>query len=79
MSLAMQSPITSSDSKKPHWLCKICTCLIISQVPPRRDFIYVTLVYEDGQHLAAHCVILAATSYSLRIILIKNSHHHPLL
>ena len=60
-------------------LCKMCTLLIITQVPLRRDFTDVTLVSEDGQHPAAHSVILAASIPRMRDIIIRNIHHHPLL
>ena len=47
-----------SDSWKSRGLCKMCTLLIITQVPLRRYFTDVTLVSEDGRHPAAHTVIL---------------------
>ena len=49
-------------------------CIICIQ-PPRVDFTDVTLVYEDGQHQAAHSVILAATSPRARTMLIKKIHN----
>ena len=43
------------------------------------DFTDVTLVSEDGQHQAAHSVILAATSPRVRTMLIKKIHNYPLI
>ena len=43
------------------------------------DFTDVTLVAEDGQQLAAHRVILAASSSFLQRLLRKTKHPHPLL
>ena len=39
----------------------------------------VTLVCEDGQHLKAHKVILAASSPFFEEILRKSKHPHPLI
>ena len=44
-----------------------------------QEFVDVTLVCEDGQHLKAHKVILAASSPFFEEILRKNKHPHPLI
>ena len=43
------------------------------------DFTDVTLACEDGQHLEAHKVILAASSPVFEKILQKSKHPHPLI
>ena len=43
------------------------------------DFTDVTLACEDGQHLKAHKVVLAATSPFFQEILKRNQHPHPLI
>ena len=43
------------------------------------DFTDVTLVFEDGQQLEAHKLILAASSPIFQNILKKNRHHNPLI
>ena len=45
----------------------------------KEDFCDVTLASEGNQQVAAHRVILAASSPLLRDMLIKNQHPHPLL
>ena len=44
-----------------------------------REFSYVTLVYEDGQQIQAHKVILASSSPFFEKILQKNKHSNPLI
>ena len=54
-------------------------CIICIQLP-MIDFTDVTLVSEDGQHQAAHSVILAATSPRVRTsMLTKKIHNYPLI
>ena len=43
------------------------------------DFVDVTLACEDGQHIEAHKVILAASSPFFQRILKGNKHSHPLI
>ena len=43
------------------------------------DFTDVTLACEDGKHVEAHKVILAASSPVFQILLKKNTHKHPLI
>ena len=43
------------------------------------DFVDVTLVSEDGQHVKAHKVILASTSPFFMNLLGKSSHPQPLI
>ena len=43
------------------------------------DFVDVTLACEDGQHIAAHKVILSASSPFFQRILKGNIHSHPLI
>ena len=43
------------------------------------DFGDVTLAYEDGKHIEAHRVILAASSPFFEKILKKSKHSHPLI
>jgi len=44
-----------------------------------QDFTDVTLVSEDGQHLTAHKVVLAASSPVFQNLLNRNKHPHPLI
>ena len=44
-----------------------------------QEFVDVTLVCEDGQHLKAHKVILAASSPFFQRILKRNKHSHPMI
>ena len=44
-----------------------------------KEFTDVTLACEDGQHLEAHKVILAASSPFFEKILQRNKHPHPLI
>ena len=43
------------------------------------DFVDVTLACEDGYHIEAHKVILAASSPVLDVLLRRNKHNHPLI
>ena len=43
------------------------------------DFTDVTLTSEDGEHVEAHKVVLAASSSFFRNIFIRNQHPHPLI
>ena len=42
------------------------------------DFSDVTLACEDGQQVEAHKVILASASATLKALLERNKHSHPL-
>ena len=44
-----------------------------------KDFADVTLACEDGHHVLAHKVILAASSPFFKDILTRNKHPHPLI
>ena len=44
-----------------------------------KDLTDVTLACEDGQHVEAHKVILAASSPFFKEILKRNKHPHPLI
>ena len=44
-----------------------------------REFTDITLVCEDGQHMEAHKVIMAASSPCFEKMLQKSKHPHPLI
>ena len=44
-----------------------------------QEFVDVTLLCEDGQHLKAHKVIFAASSPFFEGILLKSKYPHPLI
>ena len=50
-----------------------------SDVRREEDFFDVTLVSDDQQHIAAHKLVLSASSELFKNILKKNSHSNPLI